>query len=105
MSDTLKDKRNIIISFIKDYTKVHYTKRKSEQKKTFYIDRTLTKRNFNYTFIDFELIINIDKEEQFNDLFDKGFDRKAGLEGFAVTKREYNEEQQEGYITLHTYIK
>ena len=105
MTDTLDDKRGLIIKLIKDYTRFDYTKRKSDQKKTFYVDRTPTLDNFAYTFIDFELIINVDKEEQFNKYFDKEFNNQARLAGFAVTKKEYSEEQQEGYITLHTYIK
>lgn len=105
MTDTLKNKRNILIEVIRKHTKVDYTKKKTDQMKTFYIDRTPTTRNFNYTYVDFELIININKEEEFNTLFDKEFDNKARLAGFAVTKKEYSEEQEEAYITLHTYIK
>jgi len=103
--DKFEEKRNIIKELIKEHTKITYVKKKDEQKNVFYIDKTPTKDNFNYTFIDFEIIVMIDREDEFNKRFDKEFNRKAKLLGFAVTNKDYLAEQEEGYITLHTFIK
>ena len=105
IEDKFKVKRDIIVELVETHTKIDYVRNKTDQKKVFYIDRTKNADNFNYTFIDFELIIRIDKEDLFNQLFDKEFNSKAKLLGFAVTNKEYISEQDEGNITLHTFIK
>ena len=101
----LEEKRDIIKQLFDEHAKISYVKKKVDQKNVFYIDRTPQIDNFNYIYVNFEIIVMIDREDEFNKRFDKEFNRKAKLLGFAITNKDYLAEQEEGYITLHTFIK